>query len=254
MSRIKKVVLSIAIMLPLFAGAAFAEDAKPTASISVAFLNQYVFRGYQFSKKSLIVQPTETITYNGVSASLFENYDSNEHATDNFVPTKPGRRNMNEGDVTVSYTKTIDKLSLTGGYAYYGTEFAAETSELFVSAALDTIAKPTLSVYRDVGQFHAYYINLALAHSVAIAGATTLDLGASAGYEYGDSEPFRTRSGDLYRHFHDGSVKASMTIPFAKLYTAQPLVQYNFPLSSRAKEDVKLHSSTVYGVTMGMNF
>jgi len=240
-------------VLAAWCSIAGAEEQKPTMSISTAVLNQYVFRGYQYGKNSLIIQPTMTVTYNGISASLFENYDMNEHGTDNFVPTNSGKRNMNEGDVTLSYTKAIDKLSLTGGYAYYGTDYVTETGEVFVTAAYDTIAKPVLSLYRDVSQFQAWYLNLAVAHSIPVAGEATVDLGASAGYEYGDSEAFRI-NGKMYRALHDGMVKAGMTIPFAKLYTVQPAVQYWFPLSSSAKDDVKLHSFFVYGVTIAMNF
>ncbi|HME44070.1 MAG TPA: TorF family putative porin, partial [Syntrophorhabdales bacterium] len=93
------------------------EAAKPpaeepvTGTASVSFLNQYMFRGYQLGKDSLIIQPSLSASYKGFTASFWGNIDSHEKATQNFNPDDPGHQSFNETDLTLSYTYVLDKFS-----------------------------------------------------------------------------------------------------------------------------------------------
>lgn len=248
----------------------YAEEAKVTGSASVGVFNRYVFRGYELSNGSVVVQPAVGISYKGFSASFWGNIDSDEKPTQSFVPDREGQKSFNETDLTLSYTYTIDKLSLTGGYIYYGTKYAAETEELFLTAGYDTLLKPALSIYRDINEYSGTYVNLAVAHSLPLVKNITLDLGASAGYFIGDSEYWGTYekstggyTGEKYRAFHDGMVKAGLTIPLTENISVQPLVQYWFPLSAKAKRTIdgnsyningKLDQTLVTGVNLTLSF
>lgn len=238
-----------------------AVEQKVTGSVSIGVFNRYIFRGYELSTDSIVIQPSITVSYYGFSLGFWANIDTDEQATQSFVPERPGKKNFNETDITLSYTYPIGKLSLTGGYLYYGTEFAPETEELFVVIAYDTLLKPALSVYRDIGAFPGTYLNLSLAHSLPLYKSLTLDLGASAGYFSGDDDIFKTKggTGKRYRAFHDGMVKAGVSIPVAKNTTLQPLVQYWFPLSSKARRhgynpSGHLDDTLVTGVSMSLSF
>ncbi len=234
-----------------------AEDPKITGSISTGVFNRYIFRGYEFGSKSAVIQPTVTISYKGFSVTFWGNIDSNEHATQLFTPDRPGRKSFNETDLTLSYTYAIDKLSLTGGYIYYATKYTAETVELFLSASYDIITKPTVTIYRDIASYPGTYINFSLSHSEKVYKDITLDLGTSAGYFAGDDDAFKTESstGKKYRAFHDGMVKASFTVPITKNVSVQPLVQYCFPLSDKAKRhrynpNGHLDETFAYGINL----
>jgi hypothetical protein len=155
----------------------------------------------------------------------------------------------------------LEKFSLTGGYIYYATKYAAETEELFVSVTYDVITKPTLAVYRDITSYPGTYINLSLSHSLPIYRDMSLDLGASAGYFDGDDDAFRTHggTGKRYSAFHDGMVKAGFTIPVMKNVTVQLVTQYWFPLSDDAKEhgnnpNGHLDDTFVYGTGITFTF
>lgn len=237
------------------------EEPKITGSISTGIFNRYIFRGYEFGSKSAVIQPNLTISYKGFSVSFWGNVDSNEHATQSFIPDRPGRKSFNETDVTLSYTYAIDKLSLVGGYIYYATKYAAETEELFISASYDIITKPTLTIYRDIASYPGTYINFSLSHSEKVYKDITLDLGASAGYFAGDDDAFKTESGTgkKYRAFHDGMVKAGFTVPITKNVSVQPVAQYWFPLSDKAKRhgsnpNGHLDETFVYGVNLTYSF
>ena len=254
------------------------EEPKVTGSGSLGIYNQYIFRGYEIGKSGLVVQPTLAASYKGFSATLWGNMDTNQRSTksaDFSSESKAFKKGWNETDLTLSYTHAFDKLSLTGGYIYYGTKYADETEELFATIAYDIISKPSLSMYRDITNYKGTYINLSFAHSVRIYKGATLDLGASFGYFIGESNYWKTYeeasaayTGSKYQGFHDGMVKAGVTIPVTKSFTIQPVVQYWFPLSGHAKKeydngaDIKesynpngpVKSNFVYGIGFTYSF
>jgi hypothetical protein len=246
-----------------------------TGSAALSVLNRYIFRGYELSSGSVLLQPSLTINYAGFSASLWSNIDSSEHQTQSFAPvvTGRGRNNYNETDLTLSYTYNIDKLALTGGFIYYGTEYAPETEELFISGTYDMIAHPTLAIYRDINHYPGTYFNLSFSQSIPVYKETTLDLGASIGYEAGSANYWNTYVankgfvGGKYSAFHDGMVKVGYTIPVTKLFSIQPVLQYWFPLSGDASKTIKdasginqfnpnghLDNTFVYGLNMTFSF
>jgi hypothetical protein len=248
----------------------YAEEAKVTGSASIGVFNRYIFRGYELSADSIVIQPAINISYRGFSAGFWGNIDSNEHATQSFVPDRADQKSFNETDLTLSYTYSVEKLSLTAGYIYYGTKYTAETEELFLTAGYDAVLKPMLSIYRDITEYPGTYLNLSVAHSLPVVNDITLDLGASAGYFAGDSNYWKTYesstgsyTGKEYKAFHDVMIKAGFTIPIAKNVVVQPVVQYWFPLSGKAKREVdgvsynhngKLDETFVTGVNVAMSF
>ena len=246
------------------------QDNLATGSASVGVFNRYVFRGYELSAHSAVIQPAVTVSYKGFGASMWGNIDTDEHMTQSFVPDRKGQKSFNETDLTLSYTYNIDKLALTGGYVYYGTKYANETEELFFSAAYDTLLKPTLAIYRDINEYSGTYLNLSASKSLPIYKEISLDLGASAGYFAGSADYWKTYerstgayTGKKYQAFHDGMVKAGFTIPVAGNIVIQPLIQYWFPLSGKANRTVddnsynfngKLDDTFVYGLNVTLSF
>ena len=245
-------------------------DNSATGSVSAGVFNRYIFRGYELSAHSAVIQPAVTVSYKGFGASMWGNIDTDEHPTQSFVPDREGQKSFNETDFTLSYTYNIDKLALTGGYVYYGTKYANETEELFISATYDTLLKPTLAIYQDINEYSGTYINLSASKSLPIYKEISLDLGASAGYFIGSADYWKTYerstgayTGKKYQGFHDGMVKAGLTIPVAGNIVIQPLIQYWFPLSGAAKRTVdddsynfngKLDDTFVYGLNVTLSF
>jgi hypothetical protein len=265
--------------VPTEKGATLAHTVQPetspvSGSASVGVFNKYIFRGYELSNSSFVVQPAISVSYKGFSATLWSNIDSNINGTQSVTNanylSNTGKKDLNETDFTLSYTYVIDKLSLTGGYIYYGTDYTAETDEVFVTIAYDTLLKPTLSVYRDINEYGGTYFNFSIAHSLPVYKEITLDLGASAGYFAGSDDYWKTYqsstaayTGKKYSAFHDGMLKAGFTIPVAKNVNIQPVAQYWFPLSSKAKKSVsgnsynpngKLDNNVVTGINLTLSF
>jgi len=216
---------------------------KVAGNASMAVLNRYIFRGYEIGKSGLVFQPSLSASYKGFSATFWGNIDTNQRntTTATFNAREEGKKGWDETDLTLGYTYTIRKLSLTGGYIYYNLKYAEDTEEFFLAFAYDMLAKPTLSIYQDVNAYPGTYINLSFAHSLPVYKDITLDLGASFGYEFGQGSFWKTYeqstgsyTGSKYKALHDGMVKAGLTIPITKAFSIQPIAQYYFPLSGDA--------------------
>ncbi len=247
-----------------------AEEPKVSGFAAFGGFNKYVFRGYELSSRSIVFQPSAGISYRGFSACFWGNIDTDEHPTQTFIPDRPGEKSFNETDLTLSYNHNLGKLSLTAGYIYYGTKFTAETEEIYGSLSLDVPGKPTLFVYRDITSYPGTYFNLSLSHSFDLYRGATLDLMGAAGYFVGGSGYWKTYesstggyTGKKYQAFHDGLVSAGITIPVGKAFAIQPIVQYWFPLSDRAKKTVdgnsynpngKLDETLVVGMNLKFTF
>ncbi|WP_420264925.1 hypothetical protein [Candidatus Magnetominusculus dajiuhuensis] len=250
------------------------------ASVSVVFsaFNRYIYRGYELSTRSMVFQPSVTFSWMGFAANAWSNIDTREQATQSFVPDRPGQASYNEVDIKLSYTRSWGGVSLTGGYIYYGLQYAKKTQEVFLAAALDVITKPVLTVYRDVAGYPGIYYNLAFSHSAPLSMIMkdmTLDLGASFGYEQGTSPYWSTYeaastsggldayTGKKYSAFHDGMLMVGVTIPIVNNLTVQPVAMYTFPLSHDASRMVNgvsynpngaLDQNFVYGLNLTYNF
>jgi len=249
------------------------EESQLSGNASVSFLNRYIFRGYEIGSNSAIIQPFIGILYKGFSASVWGNIDTSEHATQSFIPDKEGHKSFNETDLTLSYTWTINKLNLGLGYTYYALKYNSppgDTEEVFLSAAYDTILKPTLCVYRDITSYPGTYVSLLLSHSVNLNKEITLDISGSLGYFSGSDDYWRTYesqtnryTGKKYSTLHDGMIKIGLTFPIVQKISMQPFLQYWFPLSADAKRSIdgksynpngKLDSTCVIGISLNFNF
>src|SRR5512133_3541583 len=93
----------------------FAEEEKPTGDLTVSVLSQYIWRGYEMSRHSVVIQPSMTVAYRGFSANLWGNLD-----TAPYSPTGASHTGKwNETDFTLAYVKTLGLFNIGGSYAYY---------------------------------------------------------------------------------------------------------------------------------------
>jgi hypothetical protein len=112
------------------------EESKPSASFGTAFFSQYIFRGYEQSKNSIVIRPSFTVGYKGFKANLWGNLDTNDQYT------KPNKANWNEADLTLSYSRDIGPIKLSGGYIYYALEGVDDSQELFLKMVGKSLTIP----------------------------------------------------------------------------------------------------------------
>ncbi len=241
------------------AAPAAADASKPTAGVDLGVFSQYIWRGLEQSYNSVVIQPSVTLGYQGFSFNVWGNMDTDLHTRG----SDETKSKYTETDFTLSYAKTLGMFKLSGGYIYYALALASQDSqEVFASVGLDTILSPTLTVYREVAHSPAWYLNFGISHSQPIYEKITLDLAASAGYYYSDTDNMleANGSGDKYREFHNGLASVGLTIPFGEYFSVKPMVAYSFPLSGNAENyiaatSISDNSSFFYGgVTLSMAF
>lgn len=220
------------------------EEPKPYSSASAAFLSKYVWRGYELSKDSMVIQPSLTLGYRGFEVNFWGNLDTN----DKFIRSE--KTNWNETDLTLSYTYDTGPVKLTGGYIFYALDTAEDSQELFLKIAGNMLLSPTLSIYREVAAYPSWYFNLGVSHSINLTKEITLDLGASIGSQISDTDKIVKYSSDLQPlpekysdlHLHDGNISVGLTIPFGKYFALKPMVAYSAAIADGAKNRIKATS------------
>jgi len=239
-----------------------AAEEKPTGDLTVTSLSQYIWRGYELSRNSIVVQPSATIGYKGFTANVWGNLDTRPYfagtGSTSYAST------WNETDLTLSYTKTLGLFNLGAGYIYYGlgslnkdAPDRADAQEIFATVSLNTILSPTLTAYKEIDHYRNWYFLLGVSHAFEFSKTVSLKLAASASYllsTYADATLFNAGAGyggyprfdgnsqatdDKFSNFHDGSVTVSLPVKATAYITITPTISYVFPLSDDAKYEMK---------------
>jgi len=212
-----------ALLMAAGAPAVMAEEEVPSADASVSFLSQYIWRGYELSKDSIVIQPSLSVGYKGFGANLWANLDTELYGTDT--------QKWNETDYTLSYDGAYEKLGYGVGWIYYALDSTDDTQEWYGTLSYDVITAPSFTIYYDTDSFAgAWYANLAFGHSFMIGEKYSLDLGLSFGY---------LDDNDGYAEFHDGNLSAAMSFPVGEYIAITPEIYWSFPLTSEAGDNIK---------------
>jgi hypothetical protein len=227
-----------------------AED-KVTGEVDLSVLSAYIWRGYEQTRDSVVIEPSVTIGYKGFSLNVWGNMDTRPYS----VGDAQYASQYTETDYTLSYSRKFGILQVTPGYIYYalGAPYAGAAAplaaqEIFLNLGLDTILQPTLTVYKDIDHYREWYFLLGVSHTFEFNKVVSLKLAASASYllstdattyaKY-DSESVATT--DKYNNFHDGTATVSIPLAVYKSLSITPAVSYVFPLSDDARYEMKAH-------------
>jgi len=217
---------------------AAAAEETPFADLTVGFYSKYVWRGYELSKGSMVIQPSMTVGYKGFGFNLWGNLDTDQDET-LFGDTGS---NWNETDMTISYDGSYGMVGYSAGYIYYALDAADDTQELYGGISLDVITAPTLTVYRDMAKYPGWYLSLDFSHSFDLMEKLALNLGAKVSYLWTDDESTLadpTDPNSSYSAFHDGVISLSLSYTVIENLVISPEAYYSFPLSSDAKDVLK---------------
>lgn len=166
--------------LAVAAGSAFAEEETFKVDAEVGVLTHYVWRGTVLEERPTM-QGNVTVSHeSGLFADVWFNNALSESSD------MTGEAELNEVDYTFGYASTYENIDYSAGvivYSFPNDSDADETTELFVTAALnDLIVTPYLELYYDVDDVEGLYAKLGVEDEVEISEAMTLTVGASIGY------------------------------------------------------------------------
>lgn len=245
MKRICMVVLAAVLSIPFWTLCVMAEEAKPSATASVGAFSKYIWRGYEQSDDSVVIQPSIGVGYQGFTMTLWGNLDTDRDDRD---PSVPNQSQWTETDLTLDYSRAFGPVKLSAGYIYYAMDGADDTQELYLGASLNVFLNPTLTLYREIAHLQGWYIRAGISHSFELGGGIGLDLGGGVGYYYSDDDAFVEYDDGLnptterYRGFHDGTLSAGLKIPLGKYFVVNPVLAYSFPLSDSADNAIEAGS------------
>jgi uncharacterized protein (TIGR02001 family) len=247
--EIIKIFFLSAIVLLSSAICSWAEDVSEPEGLSVSagagVFSKYIWRGYELNHKSIVIQPSVTLSYKGFSINEWANVDASPDA---------GRK-WNETDTTLSYETSLGHLSLGAGYIYYNIKGSDDTQEVYLSAGYDTFLSPRLTVYKDIDSVPGYYFNLGLSHSIKLREDISLDLSGGLGYYISRTEKIVEAETDKkYKGPQDGLLSAGLTFSLNKQMTLSPSVSYSFPLSNKAKELLGTSGNAFGGLVFTFSF
>jgi len=225
-------VLSITVLFAILCtfGVVHAGEIQTAGSASVDVMSNYVWRGQKLSN-SWVVQPSVAVTYGVFGANIWANYDS-----DAKIDEGDGHGEVSETDITLSYTRSMDKWTFGAGYIYYALNGSNDTQELYLSASYDMLLKPTLAVYYDFDEGNGAFVQASISHSLEVAKGINLNLGAYASYNINNKVMGPDEDGDDFSNFYNAEISSSLNIPVWKAITVTPKIAYSFPLSDDAEE------------------
>jgi hypothetical protein len=225
------------------------EEDKVTGEVDLSVLSAYIWRGYEQTRNSVVIEPAATLSYKGFSVNVWGNLDTKPYSpVDNNYSSK-----YTETDYTLSYSKKFGILQVTPGYIYYalgapnaGAVAPQDSQEVFLSLGLDTILSPTLAVYKEIDHYHQWYFLLGLSHTFELSKKVGLKLAASASYllstdetTYAKYDSDSNATNDKFNNFHDGTFTVCLPIALTKSLTVTPTASYVFPLSDDARYEMK---------------
>jgi len=248
------------------------EEAKPTISASYTFYSQYIWRGYELSKDSLVMFPTITISYKGFGLNVWGDYDTHYENT--------GHKEWWETDFVFTYSNNLGNIPRLGsmwdkfknfnytiGYIFYDTngdnvEYTTniyrrgrlvttktyhpgwgDNEEIYAILGYSCFGNPTVSVWRQIEDGEEWYVNFALSQNFPICPTSwakdwSVDVGTWISWDYVEGNYEKAH----YSAMHDGNVWVALNIPFKKYFTLSPTIQYSAPLSNNAKQMIEANS------------
>jgi hypothetical protein len=232
MKGLKAAGLAMVIIVCL-AGSVFAGEIKTAGSASVDVMSNYVWRGQKLSN-SWVIQPSVTVTYGVFGANIWVNSDS-----DAKIDEGAGHGEVSETDLTLSYTRSLDKWTFGAGYIYYAFNGAPDTQEFYLSASYDILLKPSLTIYYDFDEGNGAFVLASIGHSLEVAKGMNLNLGAYASYNINNKVMGLDEDSDDFSNFYNAELSASLNIPVYKAITVTPKIAYSFPLSDDSEDAIK---------------
>jgi hypothetical protein len=213
------------------------------ADFNLSVYSQYIWRGNELSRDSLVFFPQLTVGYKGFAVTTWVDLDTNFHNWE------PGQREFKlaETDVIVSYSNSYApwKLNYSLGWILYdfqpvagnanGSITDTKNQEVYLTLGLDTFLKPTLSIYQEIETGHAWYFQLGVSQSFNVYKDWSLDTALTASFMQNTASKDENLE---ISAFHDGNLSVGLKIPINKYVYIKPNMQFSFPLSEAAAERI----------------
>jgi hypothetical protein len=219
---------------------------KPTASLAVDVLSQYIWRGFALSRNSAVIQPSLTAGYKGFFVNVWGNFDTGQ--SNPFLnPTFQGAK-WNETDFTAGYSRdlyngtAIKAITASLGVIYYALEKTnnpqGDSFEIYYGLAVDVNwFKLAATANQEVFHYPGWWLTLGISRVFELPvkiqdnNNVTLELGHNFLFLFSrdqvaypnlsTSDPVEAFSGPLAGQFY-----ATLNVPVHKYVTIAPKIGF----------------------------
>jgi len=192
------------------------QESKAEFFVSMQCMNKMVFRGLTFSEDP-ILNSTLLFTRDGLSVIGFINYD-----------TRKGQ--VNELDIMLEYARPVGDFTVTAGFGYYGFigQSIDKTQELYVTATLEKLLKPSLKLFFDYDEGSGIYGEFSMSHYFDL-GKVDVSASVSLGFNH---KYFRENTG-----FSHTALNLTMPVEIAEGINVVPKITYSKSLDEEEVKD-----------------
>ena len=243
-----------------------AEPVKPTADLTVSVLSNYISKGDELSRNSIVIQPEVIVGYKGFSLAIWGNLDTRPYLSETSTYKGDKRQNWTETDLTLAYNGSFGIVNAGMAYAYFGNAAfwnsdvtgagpdMKDDQEVSLTLGLNTILAPKLKVGRSFDSTQIWYLSLGVSHAFQINEYLGLTLAATGSYLISQDENRLKINGngtdrkpdgslnDRYNNFHDAVISLSLPVKPTEYLTITPQLSYIFPMVDDAKYDMMFRS------------
>lgn len=210
--------------------------------VYAGIFNKYLSRGYDLSDDKAVAQAGIDVSAAGFTLSLWTNMQLKKSSELGY-----DAGDVTETDISLEYGFDIGELfSMSLGNYYYIIKDADNTNEVLVSATVNTLLNPTLTLYWDwdAADGKYYYYLFSIDHDLELSEELTINLSAGVGYIHSDG----------YKSLHNAEFALSADYLLTDRFTLNPTLLYSTPISNKAKDVEGIRDELVAGISLVFSF
>ena len=246
----RSVSVLVLLLLVLSVASAFAE-VTVEGEVYVGVFDKYVWRGYDLSGSTPVVQGGIDVSAHNLTLSYWGNLQlKGDPDNGNFGETGYEGGNISEAEVGIDYAIPLgETLTLNVGNLFYQTDGEDDTNELYLTASFNTLLQPKMTVYDDWDENKdTRFYTLEIGHSFEF-DKVTLNAGALASYAEGvdyfdgllaTNEPW------------NAELSLTADVAVTEQFTITPSFLYSAPLGDDAR--YRTDTELVGGLTVSHSF
>jgi len=229
------------------------DDERWSVTLDSTFNSKYVWRGLNLAD-DFVWQPSMAITYKGLTFTVWTNMNLTETVPGEGLGDEAGE--FTEVDLVVNYDWSYKKLNLGVGILHYmfpNTDFDA-TTELSVTAGLDVLLSPCVTLYQDVDVHDGTYVSFGASHSFVdvlhFSDTSSLSIDLSAVFGAGSTKHNGYYHGVATGAFSDVGLTAAFPVTLSKAWSITPSFNYASLLDKGLRDATDKKDNVWLGISL----
>lgn len=251
MERVKKTGIVLAMFMVLAAGwatVAPAAEIEVEGDAYVGIFDKYLWRGFDLSGSQPVMQGGVDLSAKGFTLSYWSNLQLSGDQGDGLVAGE-----ATETDIIIDYSFDLNDMVWVslGDLFYIVEEDFPNTHEFYLSAGLNTILEPSLTIYYDWDEAEedGLFYTAAVGHGLELADNLSVSLGAAVSY----NQESDFNIGD-YSDWHNAELCVAADYVVNDQVTLSPTVVFSTPISDDAEDIGGIDDEIATGLTVMLTF